>query len=43
MTDGEHKMLLRGVAAGTLMGMVIGLMLALVIELKPQYFAALIQ
>jgi hypothetical protein len=43
MTNGEQKMLRRGVAAGTLMGMTMGLMLALVIASKPQLFAALLQ
>jgi hypothetical protein len=43
MTTGEHKMLVRGVAAGTLIGLVIGGMIALVIALKPELFAALIR
>lgn len=42
MTDGEKKMLWRGVAGGTIMGMTIGLMIALVIAIKPQLFAGLI-
>jgi hypothetical protein len=43
MTDGEHKMLMRGVAGGTLMGVAIGLMLALAIAMKPEFFAGLVQ
>ena len=43
MTNGEHKMLVRGVAAGTIMGVAIGLMLALFIAMKPEFFAVLIQ
>ena len=43
MTDGEQKMLWRGVAAGTIIGMAIGGMLALVIAMKPELFAGLIQ
>jgi hypothetical protein len=43
MTQGEQKMLWRGVAAGTITGVVIGLMLALVIQLEPDFFARLIQ
>jgi hypothetical protein len=43
MTDGEHKMLVRGVAAGTLMGVGIGFILALFIALKPELFAGLIR
>jgi hypothetical protein len=42
MTDGKHKLLMRGVAAGTLMGMAIGGMIALLIAMKPEFFAALI-
>ena len=41
MTNGEQKMLMRGVAAGALMGVAIGLMLALVIAMKPEFFARL--
>jgi tetrahydromethanopterin S-methyltransferase subunit F len=40
MTNGEQKALMRGVAAGTLMGIAIGLMIALVIVMKPELFAA---
>ena len=43
MTDGEQKVLWRGVAAGTLIGLAIGGMIALWIALKPELFAALIQ
>ena len=41
MTQGEQKMLWRGVAAGTIIGMAIGGMIALVIAMKPELFAAL--
>jgi tetrahydromethanopterin S-methyltransferase subunit F len=41
MTTGEQKMLWRGVAAGTIIGMAIGGMLALVIAVKPELFAGL--
>lgn len=43
MTSGETKMLWRGVAAGTLIGLVIGGMIALFIAVRPELFAALIQ
>jgi len=43
MTKGEEKMLFRGVAAGTLIGLVIGGMIALIIAAKPELFAGLIQ
>jgi hypothetical protein len=43
MTDGERKVLWRGVAAGTLMGLAIGGMIALVIATRPELFAGLIQ
>ena len=43
MTNGEQKMLWRGVAAGSLMGLAIGGMIALVIAMKPELFAGLIQ
>jgi fructose-specific phosphotransferase system IIC component len=43
MTKGEQKMLWRGVAAGTLMGLVIGGMIALCIAARPEFFAGLIQ
>jgi hypothetical protein len=43
MTNGEQKMLARGVAAGMLMGVAIGFIIALFIEMKPELFAGLIQ
>jgi hypothetical protein len=43
MTNGEQKVLWRGVAAGTLVGLALGLMIALFIAMKPQLFAGLIR
>ena len=43
MTSGEQKVLSRGVAAGTLIGLAIGGMIALVIAMKLEFFARLIQ
>ena len=43
MTNSEHTMLMRGVAAGTLIGVTLGLMLALVISMKPEFFGRLVQ
>jgi tetrahydromethanopterin S-methyltransferase subunit F len=43
MTDGEEKVLKRGVAAGTLVGLAIGGMIALVIAMNPELFAALVR
>jgi tetrahydromethanopterin S-methyltransferase subunit F len=43
MTNGEQKVLWRGVAAGTLIGLAIGGMIALVIAMKLEFFARLIQ
>lgn len=43
MTNGEQKMFVRGVAAGTIMGMAIGLMIALFIAMKPESLAGLIR
>jgi hypothetical protein len=43
MTAGEQKMLNRGVAAGILIGLAIGGMVALFVMMKPEFFAALIQ
>lgn len=43
MTDAEHKVLVRGVAAGTIVGFAIGLLVALFIAMKPEFFARLIQ
>ena len=42
MTNGEQKMLWRGVAVGSLMGLAIGGMIALVIAMKPELLAGLI-
>ena len=42
MTPGEQKMLNRGVAAGTLIGLVMGGLIALFIAAKPEFFAALL-
>jgi tetrahydromethanopterin S-methyltransferase subunit F len=39
MTPGERKYLYRGVAAGTLIGLALGLMIALAIAVKPEFFA----
>ena len=43
MTNGEQTMLVRGVAAGTIMGVAIGLILALFMAMKPAFFAGLIR
>ena len=43
MTNGEQKMLVRGVAAGTMMGLAIGLITALLIAMKPELFAGMIR
>jgi hypothetical protein len=43
MTNGEQKLLWRGVAAGTIIGLAVGGMIALVIAMKPELFAGLIQ
>jgi tetrahydromethanopterin S-methyltransferase subunit F len=42
MTNGEQTVLWRGVAAGTLMGLAIGSMIAVVIAMKPELLARLI-
>jgi hypothetical protein len=42
MTNGEQKVLWRGVAAGTIVGLTLGLMIALFIAMKPELFAGLI-
>jgi hypothetical protein len=42
MTNGERKMLVRGVVAGTILGLAIGLMMALFIRMRPDLFAGLI-
>ena len=43
MTNGEQKMLVRGVGAGTILGLASGLIIALFIALKPGLFATLIR
>ena len=43
MTNQEQKVLWRGVAGGTLMGLAIGGMIALVIAMRPELFAGLVQ
>jgi hypothetical protein len=43
MTNGEQKALARGVAAGTLLGLAIGGLIALFIAMKPELFAGLIR
>jgi hypothetical protein len=43
MTNGEQKMLVRGVAGGTLIGLALGLMIALSVAIRPELFAGLIQ
>lgn len=42
MTTSEQKVLWRGVAAGTIMGVALGLMIALFIAIRPELFRALI-
>jgi tetrahydromethanopterin S-methyltransferase subunit F len=43
LTNGEQKVLWRGVAAGTIVGLALGVMIALFIAMKPALFAGLIQ
>jgi hypothetical protein len=43
MTNSEEKLLKRGVAAGTLVGLAVGGMIALFIAMKPEFFAALVR
>ena len=43
MTTGEQKVLVRGVAAGAMIGLTVGLMIALFIAMKPEFFASLVQ
>lgn len=43
MTNGEQKVLWRGVAAGTMIGLAVGGMIALTIVMKSEFFARLIQ
>jgi hypothetical protein len=42
MTTSEQKILWRGVAAGTLVGLAVGGILALCIAIRPELFRALI-
>ena len=42
MTNGEQKQLMRGVAAGAMVGIALGGIIALFIALNPTFFAALI-
>ena len=42
MTNGEQKVLWRGVAAGTIVGLALGLLSALFIAMKPGVFGGLI-
>jgi hypothetical protein len=39
MTNGEQKVLWRGVAAGMIVGLALGLMISLFIAMKPELFA----
>ena len=43
MTNGEKRVLMRGVATGTITGVAVGLILALFIAMKPEFFAAVIR
>jgi hypothetical protein len=43
VTSGEQKMLMRGVAGGTIMGLALGLIIALFIAMRPDLFAGLIR
>jgi hypothetical protein len=43
MTNRENKVLVRGVAAGTLIGLALGGMIALIIAMRPELFAGLIK
>ena len=43
MTTSEEKVLWRGVAAGTLLGLAVGGMIALLIAIRPELFRALMQ
>lgn len=43
MTKGEQKVFWGGVAAGTITGLALGLMIALFIAMRPQLFAGLIR
>jgi tetrahydromethanopterin S-methyltransferase subunit F len=41
MTTSERTVFMRGVGAGTITGLAIGLILALFIMLKPEFFAGI--
>jgi len=43
MTNSEQKVLWRGVAAGTIVGLALGLMIALFVAVKPELIAGLIR
>jgi hypothetical protein len=43
MTNAEQKVLRRGVAAGTLVGLALGGMIALFIAIRPELFAGLVR
>jgi hypothetical protein len=43
MTNGEQKVLWRGVAAGAITGVTLGLIIALFIAMKPELFAPLVR
>jgi hypothetical protein len=43
MTNGEQRVFWRGVAAGTMLGMTLGLIIALFIAMKPELFAGMIR
>jgi hypothetical protein len=43
VTSSEQKMLMRGVAGGTIMGLALGLMIALFIAMRPDLVAGLIR
>jgi tetrahydromethanopterin S-methyltransferase subunit F len=43
MTIGEQKKVMRGLTAGTVIGLAIGGIIALFIAMKPELFAALVQ
>ena len=41
MTNGEQKVFWRGVAAGTMLGLALGLITALFVAMKPELFSGL--